>query len=108
MIKHGTHSTNFLITFYRLNTKAWGDVLSTKEKFFAKSFTYFEAAFECANQELVKKNIKFKLRTCGEINVHYMKRSFLKRVSELTMLKNNKKSIISGNISSSNTLAPQN
>ncbi|KAL4433360.1 hypothetical protein ABPG74_017464 [Tetrahymena malaccensis] len=109
MIKHGTHSTNFLITFYRLNINAWGDIFTTKEKFFAKSFTYFETAFDCANQELVKKNIKFKLRTCGEINVHYTKRSFLKRVSEFNILKNNnKKSMLRGNIQSTNNLAPQN
>lgn len=83
-MKHGTHSTNFLIILYRLNSNSWGDVLTTKEKFFGKSYSYFEAAFEHINLELVKKNIKFKLRPCGEINVHYIRRSFIKRVSEST------------------------
>lgn len=84
MLKHGTHSTNFLITFYRLNLHVWGEAFPSKEKFFAKSYSYFEAVFEYSNLELVKNNVKLKLRNCGEINVHYMKRSFLKRVTEFT------------------------
>jgi len=91
MIKYGSHSSNFLIMFYSKNIEVWGTAFKTRDRFFAATFSIFKEAIKKTNERMnaENKDLLLKISQAGDINILNQKRSFLKRLSRMSL---NKKS----------------